>query len=147
MIRSLISPQIFIKIEWFLISWIHLWVLFPNVLKSLISPLNSSSDLIKFQRIPKNYLYTRWIRPLFTSILFNLWLTFKICDFGKFLTRIRVFSTTLWIHFVRVVDKGWPLSSGKNEPKEREIAFVTGEKWLEDLDHTTDVRLVGIHGL
>ena len=29
----------------------------------------------------------------------------------------------------------------------RDIVLLAGEKGLEDLDHTTDVRLFGIHGL
>ena len=29
----------------------------------------------------------------------------------------------------------------------REIALLAGEKGLEDLDHTSNVSLVGIHGL
>ena len=29
----------------------------------------------------------------------------------------------------------------------REISLLVGDKGLEDLDHTSDVSLVGIHGL
>ena len=42
-----------------------------SVLESLISHLNSLYDLIKFQRYHKILFISLWIRPLFTSILFN----------------------------------------------------------------------------
>ena len=82
LIHSSISPRILIEIKWFLIIWILLWVLFPNLSISLIFHLNSSSDLIEFQRSLKNSLISSWIRPLFTTILFNLWLFHKIGEFG-----------------------------------------------------------------
>ena len=47
-LRSLISPRILIQIEWFLILWIRLWVIFLNPPFSLTSITNSLSDLIKF---------------------------------------------------------------------------------------------------
>ena len=75
--------RILIQIHWFLVPWIVLWVFFPNISKSLISIHVSSSDLIKFQKIPWNYLNYLWIPPLFTIILFNSWLFDKIGEFGN----------------------------------------------------------------
>ena len=69
--HSLIFPQIMIQIEQFFILWIRLQVFFLNIVKSLISHLNLSSDLIKFQEHPKNFLISLWIQPLFTIILTN----------------------------------------------------------------------------
>ena len=48
---------------------------------SLISHLNSSSNLTKFQKISRKYLNSLWIRPLFTIIPFN---SLLIPQFGKF---------------------------------------------------------------
>ena len=47
-----------------------------------MSHLNSSSDLIEFQKISQNCLISPWIRPLLTTILFNSWLFDKISEFG-----------------------------------------------------------------
>ena len=58
--------------------WIRLWVLFSKIQISLIS---NHILLSRFQNIPRNYLISLWIRPLFTSILFNSWLFLKICEF------------------------------------------------------------------
>ena len=39
------------------------------------------------------------------------------------------------------------LASGQSGHEEREITLLAGETGLKDLDHTTDVCLVGIRGL
>ena len=67
------------------------WVIFYSVDLSLsslsksikiISHLNSSSHLIKFQKISQNSLISPWNRPLFTTILLNSWLFDKFGEFG-----------------------------------------------------------------
>ena len=78
----MISPRILIQIQWFLIPWLCFQVLFPKILIFLISHHDSSSDLIKFQKIIWNYPISPWKRPLFTTILLNLWLFDKITEFG-----------------------------------------------------------------
>ena len=47
------------------------WSFFPKSLNSLISYLNSLSDLIEFEEKLQKYLNSLWIRPLFTIILLN----------------------------------------------------------------------------
>ena len=49
---------------------------------SLISHLNSSSNLTKFQKISRKYLNSLWIRPLFTIIPLNSLLIPQIVKFG-----------------------------------------------------------------
>ena len=80
LLPSLISPRLLIQIEWFLIPWIDLWVIFLK--PPLISHLNSSSNLINFQKISWKYLNSLWIRPLFTIIPFNSWLIPNIGKLG-----------------------------------------------------------------
>ena len=53
-----------------------------KTLFSLISHLNSSSNLTKFQNISQKYLNSLWIRPLFTIIPFNSLLIPQIGKFG-----------------------------------------------------------------
>ena len=81
--HSLISRRILIQIEWFSIPWICLRVFFPNILRSLISHLKSSSDLIKFEEYLKDSTIFSWIRPIFIIILIKSWLKLKICEFGN----------------------------------------------------------------
>ena len=47
----MIYPRILIQIQWFFILWIRFQVFFPNISIFLISHHDSSSDLIKFQKI------------------------------------------------------------------------------------------------
>ena len=73
--------------------WIRIGVMFLNKLNSLISNLNSSSDLIEFQRYLKNFLISPWIRPLLTITPFNSWMNIKIDKFELcFDTRLCVFN-------------------------------------------------------
>ena len=51
---------------------------------SLISHLNSSSNLTKFQKISRKYLNSLWIRPLFTIIPLNSLLIPQIGKFGLY---------------------------------------------------------------
>ena len=44
--------------------------------------INSSSDLIEFQRYLKNFPNYPWIWPLFTTIPFNTWINLYISKFG-----------------------------------------------------------------
>ena len=91
---SLISPWLIIQIERFFIPRIDLWVIFLKPPFSLISHLNSLSNLTKFQKISQKYLNSLWIRPLFTIMPFNSWLIPKIGKLGLFLTRDHVKLTT-----------------------------------------------------
>ena len=77
----LISPWLLIQIEWFLIPRIDLWVFFLKTPFSLISHLNSSSNLTKFQKISRKYLNSLWIQPVFTIIPLN---SLLIPQTGKF---------------------------------------------------------------
>ena len=77
-----ISPRNQVQIRLFLIRWILFEVIFLNPLFSLISHLNSSSNLTKFQKISQKYLDSLWIRPLFTIIPFNSLLIPQIGKFG-----------------------------------------------------------------
>ena len=71
-------------IAWLLIHWILLGVIFVKISNSLISHLNSLSDLIQFEEVPKKYLNSPWIWPLFTTILSNWWLFLEIDEFGTY---------------------------------------------------------------
>ena len=77
-----ISPRNQVQIRWFLIPWIRFEVIFLNPPFSLISHLNSSSNLTKLQKISRKYLNSLWIRPLFTIIPFNSLLIPQISKFG-----------------------------------------------------------------
>ena len=77
-----ISPQNQVQIRWFLIPWIRFEVIFLNQPFSLISHLNLSSNLTKFQKISRKYLNSLWIRPLFTTIPFNSLLIPQIGKLG-----------------------------------------------------------------
>ena len=66
-----------------MILLIHLPVIFLNLPNYTISHLNSSSDLIKILRIPRKYLSSPWILPLFNCVLSNSLLFIKI---GEFIT-------------------------------------------------------------
>ena len=81
-IHSMVSLRILIQIQWFLILWIYLRVLFPKISNCLISINISLSNWIKFENIPQNYLNSLWIQPLFTTIPLNSWLFLKIGEFG-----------------------------------------------------------------
>ena len=82
--RSLISLLILIQIEWFLILWISLGVLFfKNINFSHFHP-NSSSSLIKFWRYLKNFSMSPLIWPLLIIVLINSWLNHQISEFGIF---------------------------------------------------------------
>ena len=65
-----------------MIPWIHFEVIFLNPPFFLISHLNSSSNLTKFQKISRKYLNSLWIQPLFTIIPFNSLLIPQIGKFG-----------------------------------------------------------------
>ena len=77
----MISPRILIQIQWFFILWIPLRVFFPKISNYLISIHISSFDLIKFEKIFRNYLNFLWIRLLFTTIPLNSWFNLKIGEF------------------------------------------------------------------
>ena len=57
-------------------------VIFLNPQFSLISHINSSSNLTKFQKISRKYLNSLWIRSLFTIIPLNSLLNPQIGKFG-----------------------------------------------------------------
>ena len=80
--------------------WIRLWVLFPKISNCRIYIIISSSDLIKFKEIMKNFPNSLWIWPLFTIIPLNSWFNIKIGKFGFILTLDRVFSMTTRSRFV-----------------------------------------------
>ena len=82
-----ISPWILIQISWFFIPWILIGVIFLNILNCIISKLNSSSDLIEFQRYLENFPNSPLIQPLFTIIPLNLWFNLKIGKFGLYFDR------------------------------------------------------------
>ena len=65
-----------------MILWIRFEVIFIKTPFSLISHLNSSSNLTKFQKISQKYLNSLWIRPVFTIIPFNSLLIPQIGKFG-----------------------------------------------------------------
>ena len=77
-----ISPRNQVQIQRFLIPWIRFEVIFLNPPFSLISHLNSSSNLTKFQKISRKYLNSLWIRPVFTIIPLNSLLIPQIGKFG-----------------------------------------------------------------
>ena len=81
-------------------SWIRIGVIFLNILNCLISKLNSSSDLIEFQRYLKNSLifcgFDPYL-PLYPSIRE---LIFKLVSWDFILTRDRVYSRTARVCFV-----------------------------------------------
>ena len=76
------SLQNQIQIEWFLIPWILLHVLFHKISIFPISIIDSSFDLIKFEEIIKNFPISLLIRPLFTIIPLNSWINLEIAKFG-----------------------------------------------------------------
>ena len=57
-------------------------IIFLRTPFSLISHLNSSSNLTKFQKISRKYLNSLWIRCLFTIIPFNSLSIPQISKFG-----------------------------------------------------------------
>ena len=81
-LRSSISPRNQSQIRWFFIPWNHLEVLFHKIPFSLISIIDSSSDLIKFKEIIRNFPNSLWIRPIFTIIPLNSRYFHQIGKFG-----------------------------------------------------------------
>ena len=65
-----------------MIPWNRFEVFFLKIPFSLISHLNSSSNLTKFQKISRKYLNSLWIRPVFTIIPLNSLLIPQIGKFG-----------------------------------------------------------------
>ena len=82
------------------------WSILSKKFKSLISHLNSSSDLIIFQRFLKKFSHYPWIQPLLTIILINLQLNHKISEYGNlFDTKKCVFNNRIKLFCQRCQQK------------------------------------------
>ena len=81
-LQILISPRNQVQIRRLLIPWNPFEVYFLKILFSLISTINFSSDLIKFEDYVKKFLNSLWIRPIFTIIPLNSSEFPKIGKFG-----------------------------------------------------------------
>ena len=95
-VHSMISQRNQIQIQWYLIPWIHLRVLFLKIPNLLISITDSSSDLIKLKEIIKEFSlipcgFNRYLL-LYPSIRD---LILKLVSLEFILTVDRVFSMTI----------------------------------------------------
>ena len=104
----MISPRLLIQIEWFLIPWIRLWVIFLNLPFFLISITNSSSDLIIFcKRSLENTLFPCGFDP-YLPLCPSIWDIFiKWVNLALFFTRIGVQLTTASIRLVSGSTRAW----------------------------------------